>query len=137
MRAVALPLLAPLVVACGARRAPPAPAFPAPLSVDIAQLTWTESGLEAGLRVRNNASTTLRLERIDWSVGPVEVTGQRIGLSLAPADFVIVMVSHPEPQPALAGPAHVAGTVHIRAAGGIRRAEVFRVATPPAPPEIP
>ncbi|MEC8424079.1 MAG: hypothetical protein VX000_09900, partial [Myxococcota bacterium] len=66
-------LLALVMVACGARRAPPAPAFPDPVAVDVAQLAWTESGVTAGLRVHNNAAVTLTLERIDWSIGPVEV----------------------------------------------------------------
>ena len=126
-----------LLGSCGARRAPPEPAFPGPIAVEVAALAWTDGGLEASLRVRNASPFSLRVEALDWSAAAAEVTGQVVGHALAPGDSVDLVLTHDAPPPAVSGPIQVAGTVHTRAAGGIRRAEVFRAAAPPSSPEIP
>jgi hypothetical protein len=136
VRALASAVVA-LLMSCGARRAPPEPAFPGPLAVEVAALAWTEAGLQASLRVRNSSPFSLSVEALDWSAASAEVTGQVVGHTLAPGASVDLPLLHPGPPPSVAGPLQIAGTVHTRAAGGIRRAEVFRAAAPPSSTEIP
>ena len=126
-----------LLVSCGARRGPPEPAFSAPLAVEVASLEWTDGGLQAALRVYNTSPFALSLDALDWSAATAEVTGQSVEHTLAPGTSVDLLLVHAGPPPVLDGPLHVAGTVHTRAAGGIRRAEVFRAAVPPSSSEIP
>lgn len=134
-RVAALALVA--LVGCGARRAPPEPAFAAPLGVEIPALAWTPAGLQGVLRIRNTSPFPLSVVGVDWSAGPVEVTGQGVGRALAPGATLDLSLAHGAPRPALSGPLHVEGTVHTRGAGGIRGAEVFRAMAPASPPEIP
>lgn len=126
-----------LLVSCGARRAPPEPAFPGPLAVEVPSLEWTDGGLQAALRVYNTSPFTVSLHALDWSAATAEVTGQVVEHTLAPGASVDLPLVHAGPPPSVMGPLHVAGTVHTRAAGGIRRAEVFRAAVPPSSSEIP
>lgn len=136
MRSVAPALAAALLLSCGARRAPPEPVFTGPLAVDLPALSWDESGLAATLRVRNASPFALSIDSLDWSAGPVAVTAWPVEAALAPGAAVELRLRATAPRPP--GPAPVvAGTVHTRAPGGIRRAEVFRVAAPASPPEIP
>lgn len=129
MNAPVAALLA-LLVGCGARRAPPEPAFSGPLAVDLTALQWTDTGLQASLLLRNTSPFALSVDALDWSAASAEVTGQVVGQALAPGASIAVPLAHAGPPPAFDGPLQVAGTVHTRAAGGIRRAEVFRAAAP-------
>jgi hypothetical protein len=135
--AAALLLGGALLSGCGARRAPPDPAFPGPLAVDLPALSWTDAGLSATLRVRNTSPFSLTVTSVDWSIGPAERTGQPVDSTLQPGGVVAIPLYDPASPADGTAPLQVAGTVHTRAAGGIRRAEVFRAAAPASPPEIP
>jgi hypothetical protein len=117
---------------CGARRAPPEPAAPGPLGLDVGPLQWAEGALRVPL-TRPAEPWAAHLDHLDWSATAADWTVEQVGVSLdldaipgAPTAWTLTL---PAPAPPADRAVMVQGTVHITRRGGIRSAEVFRAST--------
>ena len=117
-------------VGCGARRAPPEPAFDGPLTVEVPGLQWTNEGLEATLLILNPGPGVVAVESVDWSVGPVEQVGLPVDARLQSGCSLEFSLQSPAVRPSAVDSVHVSGTVHIQTMGGYRRPVVFHSVQP-------